>query len=710
MQNFELDITNKRVIPLLYAKQRDVGAKIHVVLTDNKEPYTVPNDVQFSVWFSGKSGSGNYTEIDGKSAFVVEGNTITVELIHQMLNNAGEHAMCLVMNDASGNQRGMWNIPYFVEEIPGADSEAATAYYNAFLDAQKKAEEAADRAETAATEADLSAEEAAVAKFNAQSFSNQAWEAKRQADIAADRAEAATADAVLFTPQTITKEQQAQARDNTNALSKASIAVDYAPPSDTEAKVWLNPNGTVGGALKKEDGVASSVAGIVGLALNEMLNSTAARYATIANALAGSSATADGKVLAYTFGGKLNIMLLDDIASSSTISVNKDCTLHLNGKTLSFTASGAYLNITTASEVTINGNVAGSKIVKSGITSSAAEKLVSATGTHLIITGGTYEMTGMTSKSAIPIRTESATTKIDMDGCTVLAYGLGSTKVKAVQTDLLTARNCMFDASSVSEAAQTLALFGDTQVYDSTINAVSTGGNAHGAVISDGKNLTITNCHIEADGRGGDVATCAVACGDADVIINGGYYYGAREAISIQGTSTAHINGGVFEGCQHGGGYFSSSTAKVKNATFRNIEYTGDCGWNTSHFGAVYCGSTSINDINVSFDNCRFESKVRAAHGITAKETNTEVFLSNCVIDGNFKDDLRADKTCTIYIGENVAYETIGQPTADNAVSFHGTIDTTTYADQAFGFETETVIPIALLSVKDERGNWIAIA
>ena len=154
MQNFELDITNKRVIPLLYAKQRDVGAKIHVVLTDNKEPYTVPNDVQFSVWFSGKSGSGNYTEIDGKSAFVVEGNTITVELIHQMLNNAGEHLMCLVMNDADGKQQGLWNIPYYVEAIPGADSEAATAYYNAFLDAQKKAEEAAERAEAAADRAE----------------------------------------------------------------------------------------------------------------------------------------------------------------------------------------------------------------------------------------------------------------------------------------------------------------------------------------------------------------------------------------------------------------------------------------------------------------------------------------------------------------------------------------------------------------------------
>lgn len=154
MQTFNLDLSIKKIVPLLYAKQRDVGAKICIVLTDNQETYPIPNDAQFSVWFSGKSGSGNYTEIDGKSAFEIEGNTVTVELIYQMLNNPGEHMMCLVMNGADGKQQGLWNIPYFVEAIPGADSEAATAYYNAFLDAQKKAEEAAERAEAAADRAE----------------------------------------------------------------------------------------------------------------------------------------------------------------------------------------------------------------------------------------------------------------------------------------------------------------------------------------------------------------------------------------------------------------------------------------------------------------------------------------------------------------------------------------------------------------------------
>lgn len=157
MQTFNLDISAKRVIPPLYAKQRDVGTKILIRLTNNKEGYPIPDGVTWSVWYSGASGEGNYTSIDGRSAFAVEGNKVTVELIYQMLNNPGPGSMCLVMNSADGSQMGMWNIPYRVEAIPGADSEAATAYYQAFLDAQAKAEDAADRAEKAAEDSGKSA-------------------------------------------------------------------------------------------------------------------------------------------------------------------------------------------------------------------------------------------------------------------------------------------------------------------------------------------------------------------------------------------------------------------------------------------------------------------------------------------------------------------------------------------------------------------------
>lgn len=192
MQTFNLDLSAKRVIPLLNVKQRDVGTKILVRLTNNKAEYTIPEDAKWSVWYSGASGEGNYTEIDGRSAFDVEGSTVTVELIYQMLVNPGGGQMCLVMNGADGSQMGLWNIPYYVEAIPGADSEAAQQYYQAFLRAQKKAEEAADRAEAAAEKIAVDQEYIETQVFSVGTASGVAFNAA--ADAAASK-DAAKADA-----------------------------------------------------------------------------------------------------------------------------------------------------------------------------------------------------------------------------------------------------------------------------------------------------------------------------------------------------------------------------------------------------------------------------------------------------------------------------------------------------------------------------------
>ena len=150
MQTFNLDLTKKEIVPLLNVKQKDVGKKISVSITDNGKEYTIPTGASFSVWFSGKSGDGHYDKIGNKSAFSVSGSTVTIELILQMLNNPGIHSMCLVMNNASGEQIGLWNIPYFVEALPGANSEPATKYFENL----EAAQEAADRAEAAAKRAE----------------------------------------------------------------------------------------------------------------------------------------------------------------------------------------------------------------------------------------------------------------------------------------------------------------------------------------------------------------------------------------------------------------------------------------------------------------------------------------------------------------------------------------------------------------------------
>ena len=85
MQVIHLDIAERGAPPLILAKQGDVGRKFRAVITDQGEPYPIPENAGLSVWYSGTSGEGNYSSVGGKSAFTVSGNTVEVELITQEL-------------------------------------------------------------------------------------------------------------------------------------------------------------------------------------------------------------------------------------------------------------------------------------------------------------------------------------------------------------------------------------------------------------------------------------------------------------------------------------------------------------------------------------------------------------------------------------------------------------------------------------------------
>lgn len=132
MQTIYLDISNKGVTPRIYAKQKDVGRSFLAVIMDSGVPFEIPADAAISIWYSGASGEGNYTDIGEESAVRIDGNKIEVSLIQQMLANSGDGVLCIVINDYDGNEIGLWNIEYIAEEKPGADSEEAKQYFSAF--------------------------------------------------------------------------------------------------------------------------------------------------------------------------------------------------------------------------------------------------------------------------------------------------------------------------------------------------------------------------------------------------------------------------------------------------------------------------------------------------------------------------------------------------------------------------------------------------
>lgn len=138
MQTIYLDISNKGVVPTVYAKQNDVGRKFAVILTDSGLPYIPVSGSAFSVWYKGASGEGNYTDIGDKPAFSLSENKVEVEMIAQMLSAHGDGILCLTLNSPDGNQISSWNIPYMCEIVPGSESEKAEEYYTAFSKAVEK--------------------------------------------------------------------------------------------------------------------------------------------------------------------------------------------------------------------------------------------------------------------------------------------------------------------------------------------------------------------------------------------------------------------------------------------------------------------------------------------------------------------------------------------------------------------------------------------
>lgn len=433
---------------------------------------------------------------------------------------------------------------------------------------------------------------------------------------------------------------------------------------------------------------------IVNDVLVSLMSMSYAKYNTIEDALAETNATANGKVATYTDRhGVYQVILLGDISSNVTISVTRDCNLQLNGHKISFTASGAYLDVNTASAVSIDGTKTGSRVELANTTSTKEELVVKSTNTHLTIIGGTYAMKNVTCKGGRVFRGGNLETRIDMTDCTASITGTRSTgKIYGGTLPLSKLDNCTFDidvdgASGIDVVG--VAAFVNDEMNNCTMNVKATGQNVlvFGTRTNSSATLTLTDCDITVDGMGdytvnGETVSVNLHAvyGNANgtVNINGGRYVAPRDGILIEGK--ARIDGGVFEGCQHGGAYLSGGDILVKNATFRNIPYYGDHEWSHTRGGACYVGGEpdSVANANVKFYKCKFESDdTGSTNGLRCKGTNCTAYISDSVIEPMFAHDLSVAGGCNIYVGANVSYR---------RDKVEGSVDTTTYAGQSFAW------------------------
>lgn len=202
MQTIYLDISNKGVIPCIQAKQNEVGRKFLAIITDNGVPYNIKNDSLLSVWYEGDTDAGNYSSIEEKSAFQIDGNKVSVELVAQMLMIPGDGEMCLSISHGDGGETNTWNIPYSVEYKPGAGSAVPTEYYTALTNA---AALAATQVGLAKDQADIAITQATLAKQSEANANEYATSAAESAATASEAAKNAAQDVLVSVPEEVRK-------------------------------------------------------------------------------------------------------------------------------------------------------------------------------------------------------------------------------------------------------------------------------------------------------------------------------------------------------------------------------------------------------------------------------------------------------------------------------------------------------------------------
>mgnify|MGYP004522840475 CR=1 FL=1 len=133
MQTFSVDISTSHIPQALYVKQGDSLSRFFALtIADNGSPWEPPENAVYTIRFSTSAGSGWYDTIQlvggtTRPAVSAAGNVLTCEVAEQATLGNGQ--LCVMVNDATGYQLGMWNLNIIAEVVPGADSQEAESYY-----------------------------------------------------------------------------------------------------------------------------------------------------------------------------------------------------------------------------------------------------------------------------------------------------------------------------------------------------------------------------------------------------------------------------------------------------------------------------------------------------------------------------------------------------------------------------------------------------
>ena len=242
MQTIYIDISNKSVLPTIYAKQGDVGRRFKAIISNSGVAYQITSE-SFTASYDGASGSGNYDQIEGRSAFEVSQNTVVVELAPNIFQAPGDSLFCLTMKNGDDSVIGLWNIPIYTEEKPGFLGDpigdyypgiSAVLYVDQSLDSKQKEKARKnvgavgyERQQLSETEKDQARENIGAADFKFVGDSAAALDAIIEMQEALLNASGTKPDdygtpyAVEYIKQELAEVAKAQARENIGAMATA---------------------------------------------------------------------------------------------------------------------------------------------------------------------------------------------------------------------------------------------------------------------------------------------------------------------------------------------------------------------------------------------------------------------------------------------------------------------------------------------------------
>ena len=358
--------------------------------------------------------------------------------------------------------------------------------------------------------------------------------------------------------------------------------------------------------------------------------------------------------------GRTAIILLDDISETSPIDVYEDIDLVLNGKTLTFTEPSARLRFLDGTNCTINGEVEGSKVIKSSTDSSTKYMIVSS-GESLYVKGGTYVLSGNFDENILCMGVSTDVKTFRVRGCTVNSINTsnieGASRTRAIQA---VARNSFIEDSTIladgMQIVQAILAGGHLDLTNSRVNAILRNEvsmlSATAVYNSVGGTCVVNNCKLHGDAPFDDADhPCADGMRNfGTAILNNTDVTGTISGFSNNSNAQVYVNGGIFTGYSHGGFYLchgADGIAYINDALIRCGNYDGifdysgnvvsGSGYVVAPLASMYVGggeNENNSNITAYMDGCTFDGP--GSYSLVLRgnsgETGITVNISNSAI------------------------------------------------------------------------------